>query len=80
MMPGPMPLRPTTVRFAEDGYGMIQRAADQVGSTISQFVREAAMMRAILVLREEEFAELAHEVQRLSRGDGDEGTEENGGH
>lgn len=67
-MRDPMPLKPTTVRFAEDGYEFVQRAAESVGSTVSQFVREAALVRAAWVLNDHDAAKLAKEVRRLARG------------
>lgn len=71
-MPRPLPLRPTTIRFADDGFEFVQRAADAVGSSMSQFVREAALIRAAWVLREREgMSRLADEVQRLARGTDD---------
>lgn len=71
-MPEAMPLRPTTVRFAEDGMGLVQKAADEVGSTVAQFIREAALIRAAVILRDEEPLEkISEEVRRLARVDED---------
>lgn len=63
-MPEPLPLKPTTVRFAEDGMELVQRAADKVGCNFGQFCREAALMRAVIVLGgEQEMARLDEEVR-----------------
>ena len=71
-MDRPLPLKPTTIRFAEDGLEFVQRAADAVGSSVGQFVREAALIRAAWILREREgMSRLAEEVQRLARGNDD---------
>ena len=43
-----MPLHATTIRFSDRGYTAIGRAADVQGISISQYVREAALIRAIL--------------------------------
>lgn len=69
-MPREMPLKPTTVRFAEDGAEMVQRAADQVGSSFAQFVREAALIRAALLVEEHgDMKRLSDRVARLARRD-----------
>ena len=63
-----VPLRPTTIRFSEDGFDLIQRAADTVGAQFSQFVREAALMRSVIVLQEElGLKHLDEMVRMLSR-------------
>lgn len=49
-MPDHMPLRPTTVRFAQDAMDLVQEAAKEAGVSASQFVREAAIMRAAAIL------------------------------
>ena len=36
----------TTISFTRDGMQLIQEAAKRQGSSVSQFVREAALMRA----------------------------------
>ena len=36
----------TTISFTRDGMKLIQKAAERQGSSVSQFVREAALMRA----------------------------------
>lgn len=65
-----MPLKPTTIRFAEDGADVIQQAADKVGCTFAQFVREAALIRAMIVHGDgHDLGKLSQEVVRLSRRD-----------
>lgn len=69
-MPGPVPLKPTTVRFADDSMELVKRAADQAGVSLSQFVREAALIRAALILREsEDLAAMSQRVVQLARKD-----------
>jgi hypothetical protein len=41
-------LHATTIRFADRGYTAIARAADAQGISVSQYVREAALIRAVL--------------------------------
>ena len=41
-------LHATTIRFADRSYIAISRAADSQGISISQYVREAALIRAVL--------------------------------
>jgi uncharacterized protein (DUF1778 family) len=43
-----MALHATTIRFADRGYMAIARAADAQGISVSQYVREAALIRAVL--------------------------------
>jgi uncharacterized protein (DUF1778 family) len=63
-----MALQPTTIRFTRDGMALVQRAADRTGCTVAQFVREAALMRAVLTLESERHPErLAAEIARLAR-------------
>jgi hypothetical protein len=38
----------TTISFTRDGMKLIQEAAKRQGSSVSQFVREAALMRAAM--------------------------------
>lgn len=69
-MPQQMPLKPTTIRFAEDGAEMIQQAADEVGCSFAQFVREAALIRAAIVTRSDlDFKRLSDRIARLARRD-----------
>jgi hypothetical protein len=41
-------LHATTIRFADRAYTAIARAADAQGISVSQYVREAALIRAVL--------------------------------
>jgi hypothetical protein len=43
-----MPMRRTAISFARDGMQLIQEAATRQGSSVSQFVREPALMRATM--------------------------------
>jgi hypothetical protein len=43
-----MPMTRTTISFTREGMKLIQEAARRQGSSVSQFVREAALMRAVL--------------------------------
>jgi uncharacterized protein (DUF1778 family) len=42
-------LKPTTVRFTPDALAAVREASEELGCSIGQFVREAAIARAILV-------------------------------
>ena len=46
-----MPMTRTTISFTRDGMALIQEAAKRQGSSVSQFVREAALMRAAMAVR-----------------------------
>ena len=41
-----MPMTRTTISFTREGMKLIQKAAKRQGSSVSQFVREDALMRA----------------------------------
>ena len=43
-----MPMTRTKISFTRDGMKLIQEAAKRQGSSVSQFVREAALMRATM--------------------------------
>jgi hypothetical protein len=62
-----MALKPTTIRFTPDAMDIIQRAAKRQGCSVSQFVREAALMRAAMSGDENPFPvrNLAAEMRRL---------------
>ena len=72
-----MPLIPTTIRFAPGGDGeLIERASQQMGTSVAQLVREAAIVRAMVIENHPETQHLgdslldAHGgsmVQRLAR-------------
>jgi hypothetical protein len=71
-----MALHPTTIRFGDRAYAAIGRASDAQGISISQYVREAALIRAVLDELEDDsgafvstgrdLLALAREVRRLS--------------
>lgn len=68
-MTADMPLRPTTVRFAEDAMDLVQAAAGEAGCSVAQFIREAAVMRAASLMPDQ----IPHgpdspETEHLSRG------------
>jgi uncharacterized protein (DUF1778 family) len=71
-------LHATTIRFADRGYTAISKAADAQGISISQYVREAALIRAALdeldtsteaIHTAHDLLTLAREVRRLSEVD-----------
>lgn len=66
-----MALRPTTIRFAPDAMSIVNQAAAEIGVSVSQFVREAAMMRAMLLHTEgtRDFEKLAETLSQLARRD-----------
>lgn len=43
-----MAIARTTINFTRDGLVLIREAAKRQGSSVSQFVREAALMRAAM--------------------------------
>jgi Mobilization protein NikA len=43
-----MAMTRTTISFTREGMQLIQEAAERQGSSVSQFVREAALMRAAM--------------------------------
>ena len=43
-----MPMTRTTISFTREGMQLIQEAAKRQGSSVSQLVREAALMRATM--------------------------------
>jgi hypothetical protein len=72
-----VPLHATTIRFADRGYTARSRAADAQGISVSQYVREAALMRVVPDELESDHPEgrfttghdllaVAREVRRLS--------------
>jgi uncharacterized protein (DUF1778 family) len=74
-----VPLQATTIRFGDRAYAAIGRAAKAQGVSVSQYVREAALIRAMLDELEDQEAALAtardlvaiaREVRRLSSIDG----------
>ena len=73
-----MALHPTTIRFGDRAYTAIARAADAQGISVSQYVREAALIRAVLdeldsaeaaVHSAHDLLAIAREVRRLAEVD-----------
>jgi hypothetical protein len=70
--PGRVPsvaLHATTIRFADRAYLAIARAADSQGVSVSQYVREAALIRAVLdeLDSAEEALHTAHDLLAIAR-------------
>jgi hypothetical protein len=68
-VPRPWPLHATTIRFADRAYAAIARAADAQGISVSQYVREAALIRAVLdeLDSAEEAVHTAHALLAIAR-------------
>lgn len=73
-----MTLHATTIRFADRAYTAIAHAADEQGISVSQYVREAALIRAVLeeldtaaeaVHTAHDLLSVAREVRRLAEVD-----------
>ena len=64
-----MALHATTIRFADRSYVAIARAADAQGISVSQYVREAALIRAVLdeLDSSEEALHTAHDLLAIAR-------------
>jgi hypothetical protein len=72
-------LHATTIRFADRAYTAIARAADAQGISVSQYVREAALIRVVLdeldysaedaVHTAHDLLAVAREVRRLAEVD-----------
>jgi len=64
-----MALHATTIRFADRGYAAIARAAEAQGVSVSQYVREAALIRAVLddLDTAEEALHTAHDLIAVAR-------------
>jgi uncharacterized protein (DUF1778 family) len=62
-------LHATTIRFADRAYTAIARAADAQGISVSQYVREAALIRAVLdeLDSAEEAVHTAHDLLAIAR-------------
>jgi uncharacterized protein (DUF1778 family) len=62
-------LHATTIRFADRGYTAIARAADAQGISVSQYVREAALIRAVLdeLDTAEDAVHTAHDLLAIAR-------------
>ena len=64
-----MALHATTIRFADRAYSAIARAADVQGISVSQYVREAALIRAVLdeLDTAEEALHTGHDLLAIAR-------------
>src|SRR5215211_7699279 len=64
-----MALHATTIRFADRAYTAIAHAADEQGISVSQYVREAALIRAVLDELDsvEEAIHSAHDLLAIAR-------------
>ena len=64
-----MALHATTIRFADRGYAAVARAAEAQGISVSQYVREAALIRAVLddLDTAEEALHTAHDLVDVAR-------------
>jgi mobilization protein NikA len=62
-------LHPTTIRFADRAYTAIALAADAQGISVSQYVREAALIRAVLdeLDSSSEALHTAHDLLAIAR-------------
>jgi hypothetical protein len=62
-------LHATTIRFADRAYTAIARAADEQGISVSQYVREAALIRVVLdeLDSAEEALHTAHDLLAIAR-------------
>ena len=74
----PVALHATTIRFGDRAYTAIARAADAQGISVSQYVREAALIRAVLdeldaageaIHTAHDLLAVAREVRRLAEVD-----------
>ena len=65
----PVALHATTIRFADRAYMAIARAADSQGISVSQYVREAALIRAVLdeLDTAEDALHTAHDLLGIAR-------------
>ena len=65
----PVALHATTIRFADRTYLAVARAADAQGISVSQYVREAALIRAVLdeLDTAEEALHTAHDLLAVAR-------------
>lgn len=64
-----MPMTRTTISFTRDGMQLIQEAAKRQGSSVSQFVREAALMRATMTADDNPYPMRALAAQLRAIGD-----------
>ena len=64
-----MPMTRTTISFTREGMEMIREAAKRQGSSVSQFVREAALMRATMAADDNPYPMRALAAQLRAIGD-----------
>ena len=64
-----MPMTRTTISFTREGMQLIQEAARRQGSSVSQFVREAALMRATMAADDNPYPMRALAAQLRAIGD-----------
>ena len=64
-----MPMTRTKISFTRDGMELIREAAKRQGSSVSQFVREAALMRATMAADDKPFPLRALAAQLRAIGD-----------
>ena len=64
-----MPMTRTTISFTREGMQLIQEAAKRQGSSVSQFVREAALMRATMAADDNPYPMRALAAQLRAIGD-----------
>jgi hypothetical protein len=64
-----MAMTRTTISFTRDGMQLIQEAARRQGSSVSQFVREAALMRAAMAADDNPYPMRALAAQLRAIGD-----------
>ena len=64
-----MPMTRTTISFTPHGMELIRQAARRQGSSVSQFVREAALMRATMAADDNPYPMRALAAQLRAIGD-----------
>ena len=64
-----MAMTRTTISFTREGMQLIQEAAKRQGSSVSQFVREAALMRATMAADDNPYPMRALAAQLRAIGD-----------
>jgi uncharacterized protein (DUF1778 family) len=64
-----MPMTRTTISFTHEGMELIREAAKRQGSSVSQFVREAALMRAAMAADDNPYPMRALAAQLRAIGD-----------
>ena len=64
-----MAMTRTTISFTREGMQLIQEAAKRQGSSVSQFVREAALMRAAMAADDNPYPMRALAAQLRAIGD-----------